>query len=92
MSTPPRLLSLLVALAGLSAWPAQARALTGVVARQGNPGAFSLAGACRLAAEAWDGPFTAFAEGQTEWVDRNLARAWAAKAVTPLLDPDPNRS
>ena len=65
----------------MGAW----RALTGIVARQGTPGVLSAAGACRLAAEAWDGPFSAFAEGQAEWADRNLARAWASKAVPPLL-------
>lgn len=65
----------------MGAW----RALTGVVAREGTAGDLSLAGACRLAAEAWDGPFSDFAAEQAEWADRNLAGAWAAGAVPVVL-------
>jgi SAM-dependent methyltransferase len=65
----------------LGAW----RALTGLVLEEGRPGRRPLADACRVAAEAWDGPFTAFAEAQANWTDRNLARAWAAGAVPPLV-------
>lgn len=65
----------------MGAW----RPLIGVVARQGAAGPIAVADACRRAATAWDGPFTAFAEGQADWTDRNLARAWAAGAVAPLL-------
>ena len=66
----------------MGAW----RALTGLVATQGHTGELSLAGACRAAAQAWDEPFSAFAEEQAEWTDRNLARAWAAQAVPVVLD------
>ncbi len=65
----------------MGAW----RPLTGLVARAGAAEPIAVADACRRAAAAWDGPFTAFAEGQAEWADRNLARAWAADAVAPLL-------
>ncbi|MGA0122642.1 MAG: SAM-dependent methyltransferase [Gaiellales bacterium] len=65
----------------MGAW----RPLTGLVARAGADGSLAVADACRRAATAWDGPFTAFAEEQAEWTDRNLARAWAADAVAPLL-------
>ncbi len=65
----------------LGAW----RALTGLVAIHDHKGELSLADACRAAAQAWDAPFTAFAESQTDWTERNLARAWAAGAVPALL-------
>lgn len=66
----------------MGAW----RALTGLVARQGDTGSLSVADACRRAAQAWDDPFTAFAETQRDWTQRNLARAWAAGAVPVVLD------
>ncbi len=66
----------------MGAW----RALTGLVARQGDTGSLSVADACRRAAQAWDDPFTAFTDGQREWTQRNLARAWAAGAVPVVLD------
>lgn len=65
----------------MGAW----RALTGLVTREGNRGELALADACRLAAAAWDQDFTTFAEGQPEWTERNLARAWATGSVQPLL-------
>ena len=65
----------------LGAW----RVLTGVVATEGHAGALSLAGACRAAAEVWDGPFTAYASDCADWTDRNLAGAWSAGAVPVLL-------
>ncbi len=65
----------------MGAW----RPLTGLVARQGADGSLAVADACRRAAAAWAGPFTAFAQTQADWPDRNLARAWAAGAVAPLL-------
>ncbi len=69
----------------MGAW----RALTGIVTHAGDGGALSLPDACRLAAAAWDGPFTAFAEQQQDWTERNLARAWAAGAVPTLLERAP---
>jgi len=67
----------------MGAW----RALTGLVTIKGHTGVLSLADACRLSATAWDEPFTAFAEQQGDWVERNLARAWAAGVVPTLLSP-----
>jgi len=65
----------------LGAW----RALFGLVATHGAAGTVGVAEACRVAARAWDGPFTAFAEGEDEWTHRNLAYAWAAQALPALL-------
>ncbi len=65
----------------MGAW----RALTGLVTIKGHTGVLSLADACRLAATAWDEPFTTYAEQQSDWVERNLARAWAAGVVPTLL-------
>ena len=67
----------------MGAW----RALTGLVTMQGHTGVLSLADACRLSATAWDEPFTTYAEQQSDWVERNLARAWAAGVVPTLLSP-----